>query len=183
MKKKSTLFIFILTFSIFSLARLKIDGTVGFFSLKAKNTETEGSKTGLGVYSLMLRKDFFGQYEYTFGYTILISNAISGDLGYGPDLGLTFFPFSSSAPNVAESTNIKFISNEFLKPYVFMEFSQRQYQSVSSSYAGFSFGAGLEIAWIDQFSYSTKIRMSNLTGPSRSTSNEVDLLAGILYWY
>jgi len=162
-------------------AKTKIDVMGGYFSLEAKTKEKSGNITNFGSYHIGLRYAANAFLEATVGYSLVASKTFSGDFGFGPDIGLVYFPFTSANPIEASSENVHYRSYELYKPYLSVAFHQRQYQSIQSSYAGFGFGAGTEIYWKDNMSLNVGVRFLPLAGPDSAISNEADVLVGITF--
>lgn len=182
MKKTTLLLLLIfLTAPEFTFAKSKLDIMFGYFSLQAKTKEKKGNVDNFGAYQLSYRYAFANFLELSAGYSLIASKTFSGDFGFGPDIGLVYFPFSSSNAIEATSENVNFRSYELYKPYLVSAFHQRQYQSIQSSYAGFSFGAGVEIYWKNNMSFKFETRYLPLGGPDGATSNEFDLLGGFCF--
>lgn len=182
MKKITTLLLLVLIcFPQNLLAKGKLDILFGYFTLEAKTKEKKGNVDNFGAYQLNYRYAFANYLELAIGYSLIASKTFSGDFGFGPDIGLVYFPFSSSNAIEATSENVNFRSYELYKPYVVGAFHQRQYQSIQSSYAGFSAGVGVEIYWKSNISINIESRYLPLGGPNSATSNEFDLLAGFTF--
>lgn len=182
MKRTTALILLLLVFiGSDSYAKGKMDVMFGFFSLQAKTKDKKGNVDNLGAYQLNYRYAVANYLEVAIGYSLIASKTFSGDFGFGPDIGLVYFPFSSSNAIEANSENVTYRSYELYKPYLVSAFHQRQYQSIQSSYAGFSFGAGVEIYWKSNISINIESRYLPLGGPEGATSNEFDLLSGLTF--
>jgi hypothetical protein len=180
---KTTSFFFILAFmfSSYGVAKGKMDINFGYFTLDAKAKDKKGQVDSFGSYQLNYRYAFANYLEVSVGYSLIASKTISGDFGFGPDIGIVYFPLSSANPIDAYSENVNFRSFELYKPYGTVSFHQRQYQSIQSSYAGFSVGLGLEIYWKSNMSFNFLARYLPLGGPDSATSNELDLMTGLIF--
>jgi hypothetical protein len=183
--KRKILAILVCTFGLapMALAKGKLDLMAGYFSLQAKTAQKSGSISTLGAYQINYRYGLTNRLECAVGYSLILSETISGDMGFGPDIGLVYFPFNSAPPNEASTDNVNFRSFELYKPYVAMTFHQRQYQSVQSSYAGFGFGGGIEVYWKNNVSVNTRVRYISAGGPDSASSTELDLMSGLTYAY
>lgn len=159
-------------------AASKFDFIGGFFMLSATNSRGSSSISNLGSYQISYRMPIRLQMEFQLGYSLMASKTIGGDLGYGPDLGLLYFPMTLASAAVGRGENIEIESSEFFRPYIAGAFHQRQYQSTQSSYAGFSFTGGSEYLLRPGFSLRGELRYLRLIGPSNSTANQIDFLAG-----
>jgi opacity protein-like surface antigen len=164
-------------------SKAKLDVMAGYFSLQAKTKEKTGNVDNFGSYQLNFRYAVTHFMEVSIGYSLIASKTFSGDFGFGPDIGLVYFPFTSANPIAASSENVHFTSYETYKPYISGAFHQRQYQSIQSSYAGFGFAAGSEIYWKNNMSFKAEIRYLPLGGPDGAISNELDVLGGITFTF
>lgn len=177
------LFIIVLMISGPAFSKAKLDVMGGYFSLLAKTKEKSGSVDNFGAYQLNFRYAVTHFMEVAIGYSLIASKTFSGDFGFGPDIGLIYFPFTSANPISAATENVHYTSYELFKPYLTTAFHQRQYQSIQSSYAGFGFGAGSEVYWKSNMSFKVEIRYLPLGGPDSAISNELDFLGGITFTF
>ena len=154
---------------------------MGAFTLQASTSRGSASIGSLGAYQIAYRFSVLTKVEVLLGYSMLASKIYTGDLGFGPDLGLLYYPLTSASPVRAQSDRVNFSFVEFYKPYFGSAFHQRQYQSTQSSYAGFSLIGGTEYFMNDSYSLKGELRIIRLVGPSQGTANELDLLLGISF--
>ncbi len=159
----------------------KLEVATGFYSLSAKTAKRTGSTSNFGVYRAAYGFGFGPQVDLQIGYTLFMSDIIGGDLGFGPDLGLQYFPMTDSGARRFVTDKVSINVNDVLRPFVSAGFHQRQFQSVDSSYAGFSFGGGAEMAWSEDYSLKAEARYLLLNGPTNATANQLDLLFGLSF--
>lgn len=164
-----------------AFATSKIDALLGFYSLKATTSRGESSISGLGSYQIAYRYQFSTQIDLQVGYSLLASKTIGGDLAFGPDLGFLYFPMTSSGSVFAKSENISIEWGEHFRPYLGLSFHQRQYQSSQSTFAGFSFQAGVDYNFRPQMSWRSDLRIIQLIGPSNAKATEFDLMTGLSF--
>ncbi len=185
MKKKLFGKIFIFCFSqlasSISSADFKFDALIGYYNLKAETVSSSGTLSALGVYAFQIRKTLIKDFEFGIGYTLQTSNTFSGDISYGPDLGAYFYPFSNSSSITAYSETLSFKLQEKYKPYMGVNFHQRNYQSAKSSYAGFSLIGGCEFDIGSTFLLNAQLRFLNLQGSQNSKAQEFDILSGLTF--
>lgn len=163
---------------------LKIEALAGAYSLTAEVGATKYSKTGLGSYRIGLLIPMIEKVDLSLSYNLNVSGVVTGDYGYGFDMGLDYYPLSyANSSTVFNDESRSVIIQDTWKPFVGLYFSQRQFQSVRASYAGFSLGGGFEKSWNSNFSLKFMIKGSSLAGPSKSTSVLVDGLAGLVFSY
>lgn len=162
----------------------KIDWNTGYFNLTAKTATTNGKISSLSCYQIAFRNSLLSQLELSLGYTLTLSKSfsLSGDMGYGPDMGLILFPFGSAAEmNIENKMGLNFNQYEVFRPFISGGFHQRQFQSIQASYAGFSAGAGFEYWWKHNFGFRALSQLILLRGPQKATAQEVDILGGITF--
>jgi hypothetical protein len=183
MIRQALVLLLLMSFSSRSHADFKLDTLFGYYSLSAENTTGGGRLSSLGIYNFYVRKSFLPHFDFGLGYTLQMSKSFYGDVSYGPDLGTYYFPVSNATPIIAESKTSLFKLNEAYRPYLGLNFHQRNYQSAKSSYAGFSFIGGCEFDVGYKFSLNTQIRYLNLSGPQDSTAKDINLLGGFTFWF
>lgn len=176
MKKLTALLLLV---STQGFAAGKFDLAAGLFSLEAETSKAKGSISNLGAYQFAYRREFASQMEFGLGYSVIMADTYTGDMGYGPDLAIYYFPFTSTGGFRYENADTLVVSTELWRPYVGAAFHQRQYQSTQSSYAGFSIIGGTEYSWSKTMGLKAEIRMMSLTGPSQAKATETDILLGV----
>lgn len=183
MIRQILLLTFIISFSLQSKADFKLDTLFGYYSLTAETNSGSGKLAALGLYNFYVRKSFVPRFDFGIGYTLQMSKSFFGDVSYGPDLGFYYFPVSNATPLYANNSNTQFYLNESYKPYVGINFHQRNYQSAKSSYAGFSIIAGCEFDIGYKFSLNSQIRYLDLSGPQNSKAKDLNFLGGLTFWF
>lgn len=159
----------------------KLDLMAGSYSLSAKSGNGEVSLSKFGIYKVGFRRKFFSRFEFGAGYTLFTSQIISGDMGYGPDVSLFFYPITEPSAMQYKDDKVEMYLSEQWRPFASMSFHQRSFQSINASYAGFSGGLGTEYSWNKDFDLRGEIRMLKLDGPDKSTANQMDILLGITF--
>jgi hypothetical protein len=183
LRLKAALSIFTVFFSMSAWAS-KFDVLGGYYSLQAKTSSSTGSLANLGSYYVGFSTDLKPHLEVGVGYSLVLSNTFNGDSGFGFDLFANYFPWSRATHLSTQTSSYTWEMNEYIRPYVGLLFSQRQFQVVgSSSYAGFGVQGGFEYQLAQTYSLKTQLRMLYLSGPSKSTANFMDLLVGISYGF
>ncbi len=157
----------------------KLDMCFGAYSLAAKSSQGEGKASGLGSYVVTYHYGFFDGLDFSVGYSLFFSNIITGDMGFGPDLGLTYYPITSSGPTVLKTDGIYLLIKEQWRPLINVSFNQRQFQSSDSSYAGLSFGFGTEYSYYQSFDFKGMFRYQLLKGPASTAATFIDFLFGV----
>lgn len=162
----------------------KVDLDAGVYNFSAKNTRTNTSQSlsGLGSYRLGYRYGFFDHYELDLGYSLLATKTFSGDLSFGVDLGLNFFPFSYTKGIEIKTKSVSSSYQEHWKPFIGISFNQRNFQSISSQYAGAGIQIGIEHPFQNYF-LTTKLRYFSLLGPNNSNASQVDWFFGVSFQF
>ncbi len=171
----------VLLFSNCAWSKGKLDFMFGGYGINAQTGSASGSLSGIGLYLISYRYALQPSLEVGLGYSLSATKTIGGDLEYGPDLSLAYFPMTSTASESFEEGEVHYISSTYWRPYVEASFHQRQYQSTATSYAGFGAGFGAEYQINERWSVKMAFRYLALTGPSNATANEMNLLGGISY--
>lgn len=164
-------------------ADFKLDTLFGYYSLEAKNSTGSGSLSALGLYSFYVRKSFLPKFDFGIGYSIMMSKSFVGDASYGPDLGIFYFPLTNARPIFAESSTTVYRSNELIKPYVGLNFHQRNYTASKSTYGGFSGIVGCEFEVGYPFMLNAQFRYLSLQGPQGASATDINVMGGITFWF
>jgi hypothetical protein len=159
----------------------KLEVSAGAYSLTAKTAKRSGSAASLGIYRLGYSFSFGNQFEFQLAYSLFASAIVTGDLGYGPDLTVLYYPVTDSGGTKVTTEKVVLSVEDVVRPFVTFGFHQRQFQSVDSSYAGFSVGAGAEYAWDPKYGLKGQVRYLMLNGPSAATADQLDILFGISF--
>lgn len=160
----------------------KLDLLAGYFDLTAKVGSNEGQVSTFGAYKISYATELFtDNLELELGYTLLMSNTVGGDLAYGIEAAMVYFPFTPSSTYIGKSENASLSINPLWRPFIGLGFGQRQAQSTNSGYAGFGLILGTERAIDRYFDLKALLRYNSLTGPSNATANELVIMFGITF--
>ncbi|MCS6838077.1 MAG: hypothetical protein NZ480_04455 [Bdellovibrionaceae bacterium] len=182
---------FLMFFFAFALTQMPFVGhpvllSAGFgaYALNAR-TKDGGSLQmhRIGSYSLSGDFSLSPKLELGLGYTLFFSRVIVGDMGFGPDLRLLFFPGGTLTYDQVRDdyVSLKMIK---LKSYFFsVGLHQRQFLSTETAYAGFSLGIGMRWLLHEQMALFSRLEGQLLTGPNRVQLQLFDLSAGIIYFW
>lgn len=162
----------------------KLNFDFGFYQIQAKppadsNNISEFSLSGPGVYSISMAYALKSNFEIGVGYTVFFSKMISGDMGFGPDFYFAYFPFSEGSGIQYESSGFQYRELQQWRPFGYLSFHQRQFQSVQSAYSGFGYGLGTEYQWTERTAIRGTVHMMNLAGPSNALFNYMDYSLGL----
>lgn len=159
----------------------KFELAAGFYQLSADSNGVTESVSGLGVYRLTYHHSLLSQLEIGLGYTLFMSDVVTGDMGFGPDLSVFYYPFTSASDVElkTESVNLRF--GEKWRPFIGAGFHQRNFQSLDSSYAGFGASIGTEFDFSRIADFKFELRYLMLAGPSRSDATQIEPLIGVVF--
>jgi hypothetical protein len=178
-KLTAAFFALLVACSYWQAEAVELDLAAGSFQIEAKTSETEGQISNIGAYTMRFRFPVIQNFDFAIGYSLIMSNGIGGDLAYGLDLGIVYFPLSHSSTERVQSETAQMLIAELWRPYVSVGFNQRQYQSVQAGYAGFSMSVGTvrQLEW--PVNAVGEIRYVSLAGPGNNTATETEVLFGI----
>lgn len=175
-KKKTWLSLFFFFFIFTQSANAnKFDFLAGAFSFAGDETVSN-----LGAYHMGYATDF-KDFEVAIGYTLLMTQIVGGDLAFGFDLGINYYPWTESTVTEGASSTSYFSVNPLWRPFIGASFNQRQFQSTKSNYAGFSLCLGAERALDYSFDLKSLLRITSLAGPSSASATEITVLIGITF--
>jgi hypothetical protein len=157
----------------------KFEATAGRFDLNAKTSEGNTALGNFGLYRAAFRLEFVESWEFGVAYSLYVVGTESPDLGFGPDLSIRYFPLTGASARRVETDTAQVVSYEILRPYVAATFSQRQFQSIQSSYAGGGLTLGSEIVLDRKFYVVGEGSYSRLKGPLDSHIDEWSVTGGI----
>lgn len=161
---------------------IKIDVMMGWFNVAAEST-TRNEVSNFGLYRVNYMLPLLPKLDLSVGYSLMMSEVLGGDLGFGLDGALLYFPLSTSGKIQASSSYSTVVIDSIWRPYLGIGFSQRQFQSVQSSYAGFSVSVGLERSIARNFDLKGEIRYVDLQGARQSTATETSAVGGLIFLF
>lgn len=156
----------------------RLDLMAGVYTLHAKSDSNEGSISHM-VYKGTARHSIFPSFEIALSYTLFTGDISAKDIGYGPDVGFNYYPWTNAAPIKIKSNIISLDLHEQMRPFISGSFHQRQFQSLNSSYAGFSLGGGSDFHYSEVFDIRFEGRYMLLQGPNSNQAKQLDLMIGI----
>ncbi|NDD90802.1 hypothetical protein EBZ37_01775 [bacterium] len=158
----------------------KFEVSVGGYLLSAKvatgSQQRSGSSANLGVYHLEYRRPFGSRFEFGLGYTLLMSNTVGGDLGYGLDVSGYYYPFGGSENFVWKNDQSRVSIVESWRPFVGLTFGQRQF--LGSGFAGFGGLLGVEHPIYKSKSLVFETGYRSLAGSGGVSLSEFDFMLG-----
>lgn len=159
----------------------KFDLGMGYFSISAKTEKSQGSLANIGSYLAGYRHQIGSKLEVSLGYTVLMSKSVGGELGYGPDFGAYYYPFSRNSSLEMDAFAARLSWSEVWKPFLGVSFSQRQFQSVQASYAGARLTVGTERYIDSSMSALIMAHYGSLSGNAGATATEINIIGGISF--
>lgn len=159
----------------------KIDVMTGWYSITAETATDSSEISNFGLYRINYMISLLPKMELIVGYSLMMSDILGGDLGFGIDGSFVYYPISNSWRILAAVDNAKMSIDGLWRPYLGMGFSQRQFQSVQSTYAGFSFNVGVERSLARTFDLKGEIRYLLLQGTRESTATELSAVGGVVF--
>ncbi|MBC99085.1 MAG: hypothetical protein CME63_15195 [Halobacteriovoraceae bacterium] len=153
----------------------------GFYSLSAEVGNKSTSLSNPSAYSLSYTKSFFPQISFEIGYSFLFESLIGGDMSYGPQIGVRYYHYGTSTNSTASLEGLSIHEVKSYNPYLSAGFSQKEFQSIKSSYSGFYLGGGVEMGWKKNLSLFSDFKYSQLSGPVQGKANELTIIVGIIY--
>jgi hypothetical protein len=179
MKSLLSLFLILLSFNAFALGRL--DLSFGYFSIQAKADSKTTNISNLAASNLSFLLPFGEQFQANLGYSVLLSDLAGTDKGYGLNIGINYFPLSSSKNEILKDEHFQVERFEIWKPFIGAGFYQRNFQSTKNSYAGFGWSAGIERYLNKIMSLKTELRYITLSGSNSSTAKEINAFFGVIF--
>lgn len=164
-----------------ALADGKIEASFGYFSINAKTSDASTSIANPSAFRIGYLKPVSRKVELNFSYSMVLADFSGSDLGYGVDLGANYYYLTSTSDDSFKDDQIEVKRYEVWRPYLGATFSQRNFQSVKNSYAGFGVAAGIERYWDDRLNLKAEIRSIALSGSNDSTASESSVLLGVVF--
>ncbi len=187
LKRKLLNSIFIIFFTFFSVGTLyakKLDLLCGVFNLSAEKDGIEGNAAGLGAYRISYFHNLKIDIELGVGYSVIMSDIVGGDLEYGLDLLVNYFPLTPALNKVFKGLHNSVLVQDLWRPYVGVGFYQREVQSVKVSYVGFGVRCGSEYRLDKNMYLKGEFSFITLAGEGGGVATEIGLYGGItlLMW-
>ena len=161
----------------------KISAHFGFYDIRAESQSSSGNTSVLalqrpGSYQLQAQFRLLEPLEIGIGYSLFYSKIIAGDMGFGPDISLIYFPKTAGSRQTWSQEGLSVKALENWRPFISGSFHQRQFQSIQTSYSGFGLQVGLEWAQNEQWGYVVKGGAQTLVGPGSLNFRFLDVNAG-----
>lgn len=161
-------------------SKLVLSGGAYSFTAENGSNKVSASLSGLGSYQVAYRQPAFEKFELDFGFSLLATDIVGGDLSFGIDIGANYYFMTGANQIKAESDLGVVVLNDQWRPFFGVSFNQRNFQSTSSQYAGFGVKGGTEYQLNDEFALHGTVRYLLLGGPNKSSATQIDILSGIV---
>lgn len=155
----------------------------GYFSLDSKSSKASNKVSSVGSYRFFYHHEVRPNLTADLSYTILFEKGIGGDSSYGFDIGLNYFPFSSSSSTSKKIDNVQIKVEPKYSPFFGVGYHQRQYQSISTAYSGPGLKGGTTYSYNKNLNLIGEARYILLSGPSDAEAVETSLSIGIIVKY
>lgn len=180
MRLKIILKVLFLTFFPLSAFAGKVDALFGVYSASGSGAGKNTNLSGVGATEFSYLIPFRENYELTLGYCYIVFGGITSDFGYGPKVGINYFPFNFSSNEKILIPDMTIEDKDFFKPYLGASFNQVQYVSNKTSFAGFGVSAGFEKYLSPKYTLKSEVKYKMYTGSSDSRLNEINFLTGLV---
>ena len=164
-----------------SLAISKLSLVAGVYKLTAKTQKYTGEISNYGIFRIGYEQFLIPYISVSLGYTLLFSEGIGGDAGYGMDFGVLLYPLTVFNNSTARTSSQTLFADDIIKPSVGAFFGQRQFNSIQAGYSGFGFTAGVEYMINAYFGLKAEGRYLLLSGATNSTATEQSVYGGLTF--
>ncbi len=178
---KNLLSLFLICFSFQALAIGQLDLSYGYFSINSKTQEKSASISSPTAANIGYQLPVSENLQFLIGYSLLLADISASDKGYGLNVGVNYFPVSSSKNEEFKSDLIHVIRHEIWKPFVGLGFYQREFQSIKNSYAGFGVNGGVERFLNKTMSLKGELRAIALAGSNEAEALEFNSFLGVIF--
>jgi hypothetical protein len=176
-----SLFFTILLGGVKPVAAAKLDLFFGGFSFSAETDSASGSASGVGAYLINYSLPIFDNLDVGLGYSLILADTFGGDSVFGLDVQAAYYPLTPGSEIKIVSGNTKATVGHIWKPYLSMNYSARQFQSVVTQYNGFGVGVGVERKLEAKYTLKCHLRYSAMAGPDSSTATEITFVSGLSF--
>lgn len=175
-----TLVLCLFSSSVLADASEKLTAAAGFFSINAVTGTNSASISNPSAFSLGYLRSITDQLEFRINYSILLADFTGSDMGYGLNVGVNYYPFTSTADQQLVSQEIEVSASETWRPYTGMVFAQRNFQSIRNSYAGIGLVGGTERYLDRNLNLYGEVSYISMTGSNLSSATEMQLVFGVV---
>ncbi len=154
----------------------------GYFMVDAQVGSNSANISNLGAYKMEYLTNFTEKFKLAISYNLIMEDIYSGDKSFGPSIGFKYYPLRNNTVYKSQIDGVSLTDILHINPFVHLGFSQRQYQSIESTYSGFLIGGGIETGWTDNIALWSELQISLLEGPNQGSATETLILFGISYF-
>ncbi len=153
----------------------------GAYSLSGQSaTNRSVNLSGIGSYLAQVDLSFKDHYRASFGVNYLLSDAFAGDVAWGINAGLKYFPWSLNSTKEEKFQGIEINLTDQFRPYVGVNFKNLQFNAIlSTTYTGFGGLVGLHYVLNPTFYLVGEAQYNMLTGSSKNSLTEINILFGV----
>lgn len=170
-------------FSTTHAGKLVVSGGAYSFSAQSQASRASAAISGLGSYQLAYRQVMGPRVELDLGFSLIATETFGGDLAFGLDVGANYYPVSNAEPLFADIGTTTVVLSDRWRPFFGLGFHQRNFQSISSQYAGFGVKGGTEFQFDQALVFHGTLRVLSLGGPNNSSAMSVDVLGGMVFQF
>lgn len=136
--------------------------------------------SGFGAYRAGLGFGLLNNFVFDVAFNVLSSSGIGGQLGFGFDFGIKYYPLTSSGLRTIKEGPLQAEIAEQWRPYVGCGFRQRQFVLVlTSQYVGPGFSVGTDYQLDDRWFLNGEFNYDMLYGQSKVTATQTNIMFGI----
>lgn len=169
----------LLTCGLVSSRALAAGGHISFLIGNFSYSTPAGSASGLANYSLSYSYDASRKLAIYAGANAILSKIISGQGGFGFDIGVSYYPFTTAGPIHEKSDNIEVVTWQVWRPYVGFGLRQRTFVAASqASYIGTGISFGVDRQLNERFSLRLQANYDKLTGPGSISATQTNAAVG-----
>jgi hypothetical protein len=160
----------------------KLDFTFGGFSINATNSSTNKTAkvSGVGAYQVRYRRAITRHVDFLAGYSLHFQKVFTGDSIYGLDFGVIYFPLTASGAVTSRSEDVEVVVSETWRPFIMVDFLQRNFQGIQTTYTGFGGGVGTEWRWTDTMGVIGQVRGASLSAGQGTSATEISVSGGLV---
>lgn len=165
----------------FAKYQLLAQGGAYSFTVDNPQSGSTGSDiSGFGAYNLNVAMGFKEQFSGFFGFSVLASKGIGGDLATGFDVGVKYYPWTSYGRRHFQTPNMLAMVKHHMRPYFGVAARQRDFfTTLASKYVGAGILGGVDYDFHQQWFLNAEARIDYLLGQSQATAIQMNVLGGI----
>lgn len=153
---------------------------VGTWDFDVAVSGSHSKVSGFGNYQIAYGVGFYNNFIASTGLSVLDSEGIGGQLGFGFDISLKYYPITSYGFREIGNASTSIIVTQKVRPYIEVGFHQRQFLLVlASNYVGPGAVAGLDYDLMENWSLAAEYQYYFLNGPSNAEATYSAIILGV----